>query len=80
LLVPFLDTAKVGLWRVPNDWDQWHFTVGGGPRLVYNDVFVVRFDLGWGKEEYTSSGSPTGKTVTETGWVRGIYAIVNHPF
>ena len=57
-----------------------HAGGGGGPRLLYNEVFMVRMDLTAGREEYTDPSTPLGKTVTDRGWVPGLYLAFSAPY
>ena len=56
------------------------WSVGGGLRLIYNEVFIVRFDVAVGQEEYTDSADPLGTDIAQRDSVLGIYAMVGHPF
>ena len=78
LSVPFADMGRVWLREEQTDPFHIHTSVGHGFRGVYNDVFVMRFDMAWGREEYTRD--PAYQSVDERAWVLGVYAIVNHPF
>jgi hypothetical protein len=78
LLVPFFDLGRVWLWDEEDDALHLHGSAGAGLRLIYNDVFVVRFDVASALEEYAAK--PKSTTVDRRRAVLGIYAIVNHPF
>lgn len=78
LFVPLIDLGRVWLQGERDDALHIHGSVGGSLRLVYNEVFVVRFDVAYALEEY--SDAPGQLEVTERGGVLGVYAIVNHPF
>jgi len=53
---------------------------GGGLRLLYNDVFLVRMDLAAGREEYTDLDDPLGSAVVDSAWVPGFYLAFSAPF
>ena len=57
-----------------------HGGLGGGARLVYNDVFLVRMDVAAGREEYTDPRDPLGTRVLERGWVPGFYLAFSAPY
>lgn len=78
LLVPFLDLGRVWLWGENDDFFHLHGSVGTSFRLVYNKVFVVRFDVAYALEEYAQQ--PAQTEISERQGVFGVYAIVNHPF
>ena len=80
LAVPFVDLARVWGGRSPDGGLGLHGSAGGGGRLVYNEVFVVRFDVGAGVEEYTDADTSNGYEVRRRGPVFGVYAVIGHPF
>jgi len=79
-LVSFLGGVRV---LEPNEKDRGvlaHLGGGGGVRLLYNEVFLARLDLALGREEYTSADDPLGKTVSDRGWVPGVYLAFSAPY
>ena len=80
LVAPFVDLGRIWGDGGPAADGGIHASAGGGARLVYNDVFVVRFDIAAGLEEYTSTDAPRGTATDHRRPVLGVYAIVGHPF
>ena len=55
--------------------DLWpHGGLGAGTRLLYNEVFMMRLDVGLGREKYTDGQEVIG------GWSPGVYLAFNSPF
>ena len=77
LAVPFIELGRVWKWGEDDDLLHLHGTTGAGLRFIYNDVFVMRFDVALGLEEYQDVDN--GELAAYRP-VLGIYAIVNHPF
>ncbi len=76
--VPFVNAARI---VQPGEQDSKLHPHGGGGvglRLLYNEVFQARFDVGVGREEYIASGG-SGDDV-ERGWVPGVYLAFNTPY
>jgi len=80
MVVSFADTARVFDADEDDSLGHLRWSGGSGLRLVYNEVFVVRFDVAMGQEEYTSVADPLGTDVVRRDSVLGIYAMVGHPF
>ena len=80
MLLTFADTARVFSSGDSDDLSHLRWSGGGGARLIYNEVFVVRFDVALGQEEYTAADDPLGTSVDRRDSVLGIYAMVGHPF
>ncbi|MEE2789359.1 MAG: BamA/TamA family outer membrane protein [Myxococcota bacterium] len=83
LLVPFTEVGRVWAQHEDDDALHLHGTTGAGVRLIYNEVFVMRFDAALGFEEYRVPADGTAALAsdnTDTRPIFGIYAIVNHPF
>lgn len=80
LAVSFADTARVFSPGERDHLAHLRWSVGGGLRLIYNEVFIVRFDVAVGQEEYTDSADPLGTDIAQRDSVLGIYAMVGHPF
>lgn len=80
MLVPFIEGGQV--WNVSSEPfpNHVHGTFGGGFRLLYNEVFVVRFDYALGLERYAASSRNTDFSASEIDVNRAIYVIVGHPF
>ena len=53
---------------------------GAGPRLSYNDLFVIRLDVAVAFEDYTTPQDPVGTQARNREPILGVYGIVNHPF
>ncbi len=51
-----------------------HGGIGAGTRLLYNEVFMMRLDVGFGREKYMD-----GQTITGA-WAPGVYLAFNSPF
>ena len=76
--VTYLDAARVLHRDAPDNRPfNIHFTAGVGPRLVYNDVFVVRLDVGVGLDEFLVA---PGSSETNYAPVLGINFMAGHPF
>ena len=76
--VTYLDAARV--WHpdaTDNRLFNIHVTAGVGPRLVYNDVFVVRLDIGVGLDEFLAA---PGSLESSYAPVLGINFMAGHPF
>ena len=80
MVVSFADTARVFSSGDEDSLGHLRWSGGGGLRLVYNEVFIVRFDVAMGQEEYTAAADPLGTEVARRDSVLGIYAMVGHPF
>ena len=76
--VTYIDAARVWHPEAPDSRPlNIHFTAGLGPRLVYNDVFVVRLDVGLGLDEFRAA---PGSADTSYAPVLGINFMAGHPF
>jgi len=80
LAAPFVDLGRIWGGNTPGSEHGLHGSAGAGLRLVYNDVFVVRFDVAGGLEEYTVATAPRSTQTDHRRPVLGVYAIVGHPF
>ena len=76
--VPFVNAAR---FVHPGEKDPNLHPHGGGGvglRLLYNEVFQARFDVGVGREEYIAGGG--GDARTERAWVPAVYLAFNTPY
>ena len=78
--VAFMDVGRVWLFDEESDPTALHTSFGAGPRLSYNDLFVVRLDVAVAFEDYTSPQTPLGTSSNDRRPILGVYGIVNHPF
>lgn len=80
LLVPFVEGGQV--WNVRSEPFPEHMnaTWGGGVRILYNEVFIVRFDYAFGLERYLASSRNTSNPKSAIDVNRAIYVIVGHAF
>ena len=76
--VGYIDVARLWTLEEKMAGSPVHLTGGLGPRITYNNVFLLRTDFGVGLEEYTDI--PQGGRAQRFGPVIGVYAMVNHPF
>ena len=60
--------------------DLAHGGAGGGIRLLYDEVFLVRVDIAAGRETYTDPADPLSTAVAERAWVPGVYVAFNAPY
>ncbi|MEE2752167.1 MAG: BamA/TamA family outer membrane protein [Myxococcota bacterium] len=79
-LVSFVGGVRIVEPSEPDSGVHAHVGGGGGVRLLYNEVFLARLDLALGREEYSSVDDPLGKTVSERGWVPGVYLAFSAPY
>ena len=76
--VTYVDAARVWHPEAPDNRPfNIHVTAGVGPRLIYNDVFVVRLDIGVGLDEFRSA---PGSSDSSYAPVLGINFMAGHPF
>ena len=75
-----MDVGRVWNFNEDSDPYRMHYTFGGGPRLSYNDVFIIRLDFAVAFEHYNTSDDPLGTVSDERKRITGMYILVHHPF
>ena len=80
LAASFVDVGRVWNFNEDSDPYRMHYTFGGGPRLSYNDVFIIRLDFAVAYEHYNTSEDPLGTVSDERKRITGMYILVHHPF
>ncbi|MBL91246.1 MAG: hypothetical protein CMH56_05455 [Myxococcales bacterium] len=79
--VAFTDLGRVWLLEeFQNEPLNVRASFGAGPRLSYNDLFVIRLDVAVAFEDYTTPQDPVGTQARNREPILGVYGIVNHPF
>ena len=78
--VSFIGGARIIEPSATNQKLDAHGGIGVGLRLLYDDVFLARFDFALGREEYTTENQPFGTDTETLGWIPGVYLAFDTPY